>query len=103
MRRIYRWRLLIAALALLGAAAWGVYMYRVQEVNASLEVRPLEMGLVGSIDTVEPALLSNRNERLLASMLYEGLLYYNEEKKSLSPGWPTNGPCHQTAPPSFFP
>lgn len=85
MRRIYRWRLLIAALALLGAAAWGVYMYRVQEVNASLEVRPLEMGLVGSIDTVEPALLSNRNERLLASMLYEGLLYYNEEEKELEP------------------
>lgn len=86
MRRIYRRGcLLLAVVALLGAAAWGVYIYRVQVVNASLEVRPLEMGLVGSIDTVEPALLSNHNERLLASMLYEGLLHYNEEEKELEP------------------
>lgn len=84
MRRIYRRGcLLLAVLALLGAAAVGIYMYRVQAVKASLEVRPLEMGLVGSIDTVEPAMLSNHNERLLASMLYEGLLYYNEEEKEL--------------------
>lgn len=86
MRRIYRRvRLLLAVLALLGASAWGVYMYRVQMVNASLEVRPLEIGLVGSLDTVEPAMLSNHNERLLASMLYEGLLYYNEGDKELEP------------------
>lgn len=86
MRNIYRrGRLLLAALVLLAAVALGAYIYRVQEVNANLEVRPLEIGLVGSLDTVEPALLSNHNERLLSSMLYEGLLYYNEEEQELEP------------------
>lgn len=86
MRRIIRrGRLLLAVLILLAAAALGAYIYRVQEVNANLDSRPLEIGLVGSLDSVEPALLSNHNERLLSSMLYEGLLYYNEEKQALEP------------------
>lgn len=94
--RPYR-RLLVLAALLIVMAGLAAFIYRVVEVNANLETRPLEVGLVGSLDTIEPALLSNHNETLLGSMVYEGLFYYDEEKSVLHPGlvdkWSLSSDC----------
>ncbi len=89
MRRylFYRYKrraiLFLLLMLLIGA---GLYMRSLVAVMVNRENRPLEIGLVGSIETVEPALLSNQNERLFASLLYEGLFYYDEQSSELKPG-----------------
>ncbi|HWP97725.1 MAG TPA: ABC transporter substrate-binding protein [Syntrophomonadaceae bacterium] len=75
----------VSALVLTFLVGIAFYIHRVVVVNASLDSRPLEIGLAGSIDTAEPAQVSNHQELLLASLLYEGLLTYDEQSSSLKP------------------
>jgi len=53
--------------------------------TANLDSRNLNIALVGSIDSLEPALIDSHEERILASAIYEGLVYYDEESQSIKP------------------
>lgn len=80
----YRRRVAAAGVLLLLISA-GIYVRSLVATMVNQETRPLEIGLVGTLNTVEPALLGNQNDRLLASMLYEGLFYYDEESSEIRP------------------
>lgn len=67
------------------AAAGGIYWYQQAIYTASLDTRPLKIGLVGDIDSLQPAQLDSAEERLVASALYEGLVYYDEKSDSIKP------------------
>ncbi len=53
--------------------------------TANLDSRNFNIALVGSIESLEPALIDSHEERILASALYEGLVCYNEESQSIKP------------------
>ncbi|QGU00176.1 Dipeptide-binding ABC transporter, periplasmic substrate-binding component [Candidatus Syntrophocurvum alkaliphilum] len=53
--------------------------------TASLDTRPFNIGLVGNVETFEPANVFTQEEKILASTMYESLVYYDESSKSLKP------------------
>ncbi|MBC7075204.1 MAG: ABC transporter substrate-binding protein [Syntrophomonadaceae bacterium] len=53
--------------------------------TANLDSRPFTVGVVGAIRSLEPAKLSSHEERLVASAMYEGLVYYDETSESVKP------------------
>ncbi len=57
-----------------------IHWRQVAIYTASLDTRPFNIGLVGEVNSIEPAKLSNHAENLLASPIYEGLIYFDEEK-----------------------
>lgn len=61
------------------------------EFSANLDQRPFNIGVVGTVKTLHPAGLNTSGERLLASALYEGLVYYDEksgmQKPLLAKSW----------------
>ncbi|MDD3024025.1 MAG: ABC transporter substrate-binding protein [Syntrophomonadaceae bacterium] len=63
-----------------------IHMHHMAVYTASLATRPLNAGLLAKVNTLEPAQLSNHQERLIASTLYEGLVIYDEESGKLKPG-----------------
>lgn len=62
-----------------------IYTRNLAEYTASLDTRPFQVGLVGTVETFEPALVSNYEERLVASAMYEGLVIYDETQKVIRP------------------
>lgn len=76
-----------------------IHMHRVAVYTASLAARPFNAGLAGKINSLEPARLSNHQEKLIASTLYEGLVTYDEKSGSIKPGlarkwkYSTDGKC----------
>lgn len=81
--------LTIAFLLLLAAGL--VYYCNLAVYTASLETRPLNIGLVHPVESLDPALLTEHEERLVASALYEGLVSYDEKahgiKSVLARNW----------------
>lgn len=73
---------LIGLVILVGAI---IYAKNMANYTASLDTRPFNVGLVGTVETFEPALVSNYQERLVASAMYEGLVIYDEIEKVLRP------------------
>ena len=67
------------------AAGGGIYWYQQAVYTASLDTRPLQVGIVGEIDSLQPAQLDSPEERLVASALYEGLVTYDEKTGSIKP------------------
>lgn len=64
----------------------GIILWYNQAIyTASLDTRPFNAGLVGEISTLEPALLDDHEEELLASALYEGLVAYDEDSRGVKP------------------
>ncbi|MEN6325725.1 MAG: ABC transporter substrate-binding protein [Syntrophomonas sp.] len=63
-----------------------IHMHREAVYTASLATRPFNAGLVGKINSLEPAMLSSHQEKLIASTLYEGLVTYDEKSDSIKPG-----------------
>lgn len=57
---------------------------------SSLDERPFNMGVVGNIYNLFPPLLANNEERMIASAMYEGLVYYDEESQSIRPNLAAN-------------
>jgi len=53
--------------------------------TANLDTRALNVGLVGSIESLEPAIVSTHEERLIASAMYEGLVYYDNDSGTMKP------------------
>ncbi len=62
-----------------------IYMNNRAAYTAYLDSRNFNIALVGSVDSLEPAMIDSHEERLLASAIYEGLVYYDEESKSIKP------------------
>ena len=69
-------------------AGGGIYWYQQVIYTASLDTRPLNVGIVGEINSLQPAHLGSPEERLIASTLYEGLVYYDEEAGSIKRAGP---------------
>lgn len=67
------------------AAAGGIFWYQQVVYTSSLDTRPLNIGIVGDIDTLQPSQLDSPEERLIASALYEGLVYYDEKSGTVKP------------------
>ncbi|MEN6462651.1 MAG: ABC transporter substrate-binding protein [Syntrophomonas sp.] len=53
--------------------------------TASLDSRPLNVGVVGTVESLLPAQALARPEKLAASAIYEGLVYYDEHSQKLKP------------------
>lgn len=53
--------------------------------TASLETRPLVIGMVGNIYSVDPAVVGTAEERQVASMLYEGVVGYDAKDHEIKP------------------
>ncbi len=65
--------------------AFVIYSSNKVAYTTSPGTMPLEIALVGSIDTLNPALLNAPEERILASTLYEGLVSFDEDSQSVKP------------------
>ncbi len=81
-----RLALIGAVLGLVLLVAGIIHMHREAVYTASLATRPFNAGLVGKIDSLEPAQLSSHQEKLIASALYEGLVTYDEKSETIKPG-----------------
>lgn len=77
--------LFIVFCGLIVALASIIHWRQVAVYTASLDTRPFHLGMVGEINSIEPAKLSNHPESLLASAIYEGLLCFDEEKGEIKP------------------
>lgn len=77
--------ILVVLIGLALAAAGGIFWYRQVIYTASLDTRPLNIGMVGEIDSLQPAQLDSPEERLIASALYEGLVCYDEKTGTIKP------------------
>ncbi len=82
MKRIALIISLIGIVVLLGSI---IYTKNLASYTASLDTRPFNIGLVGEVKSLAPALLTNHEERLVASAMYEGLVIYDEAEKTIKP------------------
>ncbi|MEA1960442.1 MAG: ABC transporter substrate-binding protein [Bacillota bacterium] len=80
-----RWIFSLFVLIMLGFGVFSFHQYRQAVYTASLDTRPLNVGVVGDITTLHPALMSHHSERVMASALYEGLLTYDQESTTIQP------------------
>jgi oligopeptide transport system substrate-binding protein len=62
-----------------------IYLDKRAAYTANLDQRTFNLALVGTIDSLAPALLDSHPEKVLAAAMYEGLVYYDEESKSIKP------------------
>jgi len=62
-----------------------IYTHRLTSYTAKLDPRPFNAGIVGKLESLDPAVLSGHQEQLVASAIYEGLVYYDENSGSLKP------------------
>jgi oligopeptide transport system substrate-binding protein len=69
--------------ALLVFMAWAAYTS--SSYTSSLQERPFNAGVVGKVSTLDPSKVTTHEEKLVASTLYEGLVYYDEDARSLKP------------------
>lgn len=75
--------LLFILIGLALTAAGLIYWYNQASYTASLDTRPLNIGLVGEIKSLQPPWLETPEERLVAGAVFEGLFYYDEESGSV--------------------
>lgn len=76
---------LAAVILLLVITASVIYKYNLAVYTAHLDSRPFNAGLTGKIESLEPAQLVSNPENMVASAMYEGLVYYDEDSQSLKP------------------
>jgi ABC-type transport system substrate-binding protein len=62
-----------------------IYLDKRAAYTANLDQRTFNLALVGTIESLAPALLDSHPEKVLAAAMYEGLVYYDEESKSIKP------------------
>ncbi|HNX28429.1 MAG TPA: ABC transporter substrate-binding protein [Syntrophomonadaceae bacterium] len=62
-----------------------IYMYNLAVYTASIDTRVFKAGLTGSITAFDPALITGHEEKLIASALYEGLVYFDEKSGEIKP------------------
>ncbi|MDR1160184.1 MAG: ABC transporter substrate-binding protein [Syntrophomonadaceae bacterium] len=62
-----------------------VYYTRIEMTIADLGAHPFRIGITDNIASVHPALISNDGEKMLGSMIYEGLVYYDDAAQEIKP------------------
>lgn len=62
-----------------------IYSYNTAVYTANIDSRCFRAGLVGSIDVLDPALVTQQEEKLIGSALYEGLVYFDEKSGDIKP------------------
>ncbi|MDD3889969.1 MAG: ABC transporter substrate-binding protein [Syntrophomonadaceae bacterium] len=62
-----------------------IYRHNLASYTANLDTRAFSAGLLEPINSLEPAMINCHQERLIASAMYEGLVYYDEKAGSLKP------------------
>ncbi|MEA4925721.1 MAG: ABC transporter substrate-binding protein [Syntrophomonadaceae bacterium] len=82
-KSIMRKRLLVL-LAIVVILSGGIYLRQAVMV-ASLSSRPFQAAVVEPLDKLEPALLENHSEQLVASAVYEGLVSYDDKEGRIRP------------------
>jgi oligopeptide transport system substrate-binding protein len=70
---------------LLGIVILGVIFMPKALYTMNYSNRPFHLGLSEPVDKLEPAMLANHGQRLVASAIYEGLVYYDEASQNLQP------------------
>lgn len=73
----------LTAIAILSALF--IYHHHQAVYTASLSTRPFNIGVIGSIASLEPGGVVNHEEKLLASVMYEGLVRYDEKSGRVKP------------------
>lgn len=79
-----RQKRLVSLLVILLVLGGFMYLRRAVYV-ASLSTRTFQAAVVESLDKLEPALLENHSEQLVASAIYEGLVGYDDKNGRLKP------------------
>lgn len=74
--------MIILALAL--AAAGAAYTERAL-YTSSHSTRAFNLGLIETVDKIEPASIQNYSQRLVSSAVYEGLVCYDESSQTIGP------------------
>ena len=62
-----------------------VYTYNIAVYTASFDSRVFKAGLAGTVEVLDPALITQQGEKLLASAMYEGLVYFDEKSSNIKP------------------
>lgn len=62
-----------------------IYTYNTAVQTTSIDARAFKAGLIGSIEALDPALMTQQEEKILASALYEGLVYFEEKSGEVKP------------------
>jgi oligopeptide transport system substrate-binding protein len=62
-----------------------IYTHNLATYTASIDNRPFKVGLIGSVNSLDPALVTEHEEQLIASALYEGLVYFDEKSGNVKP------------------
>ncbi|NLB52933.1 MAG: ABC transporter substrate-binding protein [Syntrophomonadaceae bacterium] len=62
-----------------------IYTHNLATYTASIDTRPFKAGLIGSVNSLDPALMTEHEEQLIASTLYEGLVYFDENSGNVKP------------------
>ena len=83
--RFYRAPRLGVLIFLLGIAIFGVIFMPKALFTINYSNRTFHLGMSEPVDKLEPAMLTNHGQRLVASAIYEGLVYYDEASQSLQP------------------
>lgn len=83
--RLYRAPRLGVLIFLLGIAIFGVIFMPKALFTINYSNRTFHLGMSEPVDKLEPAMLVNHGQRLVASAIYEGLVYYDEASQSLQP------------------
>lgn len=73
----------IAGMFILIAAL--IYTHNLATYTAGIDNRPFRVGLVGAINSLDPALMTEPEEQFVASALYEGLVYLDEKSGDIKP------------------
>jgi oligopeptide transport system substrate-binding protein len=62
-----------------------VYTYNTAVYTASFDSRVFKAGLAGTVEVLDPASITQQGEKLLASAMYEGLVYFDEKSSNIKP------------------
>ncbi len=70
---------------LLTIVALSVFCMQKAIYTSSLSTRPFNIAVCSSMDNLQPALVDQHGQRLVAGAIYEGLIAYDEDNQSLQP------------------
>ena len=72
-------------LLLIAVLAFFIHRHNLAVYTANLDTRPFNAGVCRAVNSLEPAIVSEHQERLIASAVYEGLLCYDAKTGELQP------------------
>ncbi|MDD4801553.1 MAG: ABC transporter substrate-binding protein, partial [Syntrophomonas sp.] len=64
---------------------WSGFYLQKAIFSINMNGRPLQMAVIGPIDSLDPSPLKSRAQQLITSAIYEGLFYYDDQKHEVKP------------------